>query len=67
MVKVKNFPNRGFADLARQALEDEGITAWVSARDMGMLMGTPVGADLYVEEDDGARARELLEELFGDI
>jgi hypothetical protein len=70
VVKVKNFPSRTIADLASDILKKEGIRSWVSSLDVAILgvPGNPVpqGADLYVDEEDAERARELVYALFGD-
>src|SRR5262249_16898586 len=71
LVKIKNFPSRMFAEMARQTLEQEGVLSWIRSPDLGIL-GTardpvPQGADLYVGEEDAMQARELILALFGDV
>ncbi len=68
LVKIKNFPDRTFAERARQTLEEEGIESVIQSIDAGILgAGLPQGADLYVEEQHAERARELLNDLFDGI
>jgi hypothetical protein len=67
MVKVKNFPNRAFAELAQQALADEGIPSTVNAMDLSVMSPVPQGADLWVPEEFAERATTFVEELFGDV
>ena len=69
---VKNFPDRLYAERARQSLEEEGIIAVIQSPDPGFMgvggsAAFPQGADLYVEQKDASRARELLNELFDGI
>jgi hypothetical protein len=66
---VRTFSDRGEAEIARSLLETEGITALVSADDMGG--NTPPldfssGLQLVVEAADVDRARELLDEVVTD-
>jgi hypothetical protein len=72
LVKVKNLPDRMYAERAQQTLEGEGIASVVQAPDAGILgaggaVGLPQGADLYVEEEDADEARRLLTELFNGV
>ncbi len=72
LVRVKNFPDRMYAERAQQTLEEEGIASVVQAPDAGILgaggaVGLPQGADLYVEEEDAEEARRLLSELFDGV
>ena len=72
LVKVKNFPDRMYAERARQSLDAEGIPSIIQSVDVGFLgaggaMGLPQGADLYVPRDYEGRAREILNELFDGI
>jgi len=72
LVKVKNFPDRLFAERAQQTLEREGIHSIIQSVDAGFIgaggiWGGPQGADLYVEKEDLERSRELLESLFDGI
>ena len=72
LVKVKNFPDRMYAERAQQTLDDEGIASVVQSVDAGILgaggaAGLPQGADLYVEEEHAEEARRLLAELFNGV
>jgi hypothetical protein len=71
LVKVKNFPNRMFAEMARETLRQEGVPSWIRSPDIGILGTTrdavPQGADLYVEEEHATQARELISALFGNL
>ncbi len=72
LVRVKNFPDRMYAERAQQTLEDEGIASILQSPDIGILgaggaVSLPIGVDLYVEEKDAPRAGELLNELFDGV
>ena len=72
LVKIKNFPDRMFAERAQQTLEHEGISSIIQSPDAGFtgaggIWSGPQGADLYVEEQHVARAHEILESLFDGI
>jgi len=72
IVKVKNFPDRMYAERARQTLDVEGIPSIIQSLDAGILgaggaVGLPQGADLYVPGEYAERARELLNDVFDGI
>ena len=72
LVKIKNFPNRMYAERARQTLDVEGIPSLIQSVEAGFLgaggsAGFPQGADLYVQPEEADRAREILEELFDGV
>jgi hypothetical protein len=73
IVKVKNFPDRMYAERARQSLDEEGIPSLIQSSDIGFLgaggaAGLPVsGADIFVAADMAERAKEILNELFDGI
>ena len=72
LVKVKNFPDRMFAERARQTLDAEGIPSIIQSLDVGFLgagaaIGLPQGADLYVPSEFVDRARELLNDIFDGV
>jgi len=72
IVKVKNFPDRMYAERARQTLDVEGIPSIIQSLDAGVLgaggaVGLPQGADLYVPGEYADRARELLNDVFDGI
>lgn len=69
---IKNFPDRMFAERAQQTLEQEGIFAVIQSIDTGILgagasAGLPQGADLYVDDADSERARDILSVVFDGI
>ncbi len=68
---VKNFPNRPFAEQARQVLEKNGIACVLKSPDVGILGGTSSatfnGVDLYVDEKDFEKAAQLLNAMFDGI
>ncbi len=72
MVKVKNFPNRIFAEQAQQSLDKEGIPSMLQSPDMGILGAgssgsLPQGVDLYVDEEYAEKAQQILTTLFDSI
>ncbi len=66
LVCVKTFADRLQADMAKSLLEANGITASVSADDMGGmrpdLAFTSGGVKLFVLDDNAAKALALLNE-----
>jgi len=72
LIKVKNFPDRMYAERACQTLSAEGIPTIIQSVDAGILgaggaAGLPQGADVYVPEEFQQRALELLNEVFDGI
>ena len=72
LIKIKNFPDRIFAERAQQTLEHEAIPSIIQSPDAGFtgaggIWAGPQGADLYVEEEYVAQAKEILESLFDGI
>jgi hypothetical protein len=72
VVKVKNFPDRIFAEQAQQTLEREGIPSILQSPDIGILGAggsstLPQGVDLFVSEEFAKKAREILTALFDGI
>ena len=72
LVLVKNFPDRMYAERARQTLDEESIPSIIQSVDAGCLgaggaLGLPQGADLYVPREFEDRARELLNDVFDGI
>lgn len=72
LVKVKNFPDRIYAERAQQTLAEEKIACVLQSMDIGILgaggtAGIPQGVDLYVEPEDADRAREVLKDIFNNI
>ena len=72
MVRIKNFPNRIFAEQAQQSLESEGIPSMLQSPDIGILgaggsSSLPQGVDLYVDEEHSEKAQQILTALFDSI
>ena len=72
LVLVKNFPDRMYAERARQTLDAEGIPSMIQSIDAGFLgaggaIALPQGADLYVAQEFSDRARDLLNDVFDGI
>ncbi len=66
VVILEKFPNRVLAEMAAALLEEEGITAWISADDAGGLYPSlqfVQGVRLMVYPEDEARAREILKAM----
>lgn len=66
LVTVAGFPNVMEAEIARQALEQEGIRSYVQESESATLWGgvsTLSEVRLEVLEEDQKRARRLLEEM----
>jgi hypothetical protein len=72
LVLVKNFPDRMYAERARQTLDVEQIPSIIQSMDIGIFgagaaSSLPAGADLYVPRELSDRARELLNDVFDGI
>jgi hypothetical protein len=71
MCLIKNFPNRAFAEQAKQVLLDNDVPCVVKSADAGILGTTTAsllhGANLYVEEKYQQKAADLLNALFNGI
>ncbi len=71
IVFIKNFPNRAFAEQAKDILDRNHIPCVLKSPDVGILGTTSSavvhGVDLYVQEDMKERAYELLNALFDGI
>jgi len=70
-VLVKNFPNRAFAEQAKEILMKHDISCILKSADIGIL-GTPSsgavqGVNLYVREEFKLKAYELLNAYFDGI
>jgi hypothetical protein len=64
LVTVARFSDNIKADLARQLLEDEGISAFVMGQNVGnVYSGVPVAIDIELQtpESQAKEAREILE------
>ncbi len=71
LAMVKNFPNRAFAEQAREILLNQDIPCVLKSPDAGILGTTNAsmanGVNLLVEEKHQGRAGELLNALFNGI
>ena len=72
LVRIKNFPDRMYAERAQQSLDQEGIPSVIQSPDAGILgagaaTGLPGGVDLYVSEEYAGKARQMLNDLFDGI
>lgn len=68
---IKNFPDRAFAEQAKEILLSDDIPSVLKSPDAGILGTTNAsmaqGVNLYVEERFALRAAELLNALFNGI
>jgi hypothetical protein len=62
-VVVRTYPSEIAADLARIALEAEGITALVQSQDAAGLLRYVQGVELIVRRDELELARRILDEI----
>ena len=62
-VVVRTYPSEIAADLARIALESEGITALVQSQDAAGLLRYVQGVELIVRRDELDQARRILDEI----
>lgn len=60
MTTLQTFFGTAEAHLARAALEEAGVPAWVTEEVMGSMYGVGVGARVRVRASDAARAAEIL-------
>ena len=71
LIKLKNFPNRGFAEQAQQILANEGIPSIINSPDFGVIgaggSNIPQGADLLVDEKYLEKAHEIVHTFFNKI
>ena len=66
MICIKNFPNRIEAELAKNMLEINGLTAIILTDDCGGMrphFQLDIGVRLMVKEEDAQKAQEILEEI----
>jgi hypothetical protein len=66
LVVVKNFLNRALAEAGCQFLKQEGIESVNRSSDT-VGTGTYQGIDLYVQQGNREKARQLLERLYDGI
>ena len=71
LVFIKNFPDRAFAEQAKQLLKQKEIGSVLKSADVGIL-GTAtssllIGVDLYVDENKAVEAGNLINAIFDGI
>ena len=71
LVLIKNFPDRAFAEQAKQILKQKDIGCILKSADVGILGTTTssllIGVDLYVDEQHAAEAVNLVNAIFDGI
>jgi hypothetical protein len=71
LVLIKNFPNRNFAEQAKEVLAQHDIICILKSIDVGIL-GTasssfPQGVNLYVDEEHEEYALRLIDAIYNGI
>lgn len=71
IVLIKNFPNRSFAEQAKEVLAQNNIACVLKSIDVGVL-GTassamPQGVNLYVDPENEERAVRLIDAIYNGI
>lgn len=71
IVLIKNFPNRSFAEQAKEVLSQHNIACVLKSVDVG-IMGTassamPQGVNLYVDREVQEEALRLIDALYNGI
>lgn len=70
-VLIKNFPNRSFAEQAKEILAQNNIVCLLQSIDPGVFgsgsVSTLRGVDLYVDDKDKDQALELINALYNGI
>ena len=73
MTLIRNFPNRMYAEQAKEILEQQDIPSLIQSQYTGMVgmdstgtMEASSGVDLYVSEESVSRAKEILDAYFGE-
>ncbi len=71
LVLIKNFPNRAFAEQARDILERNEIYCLLNSPDVGILGsatgGMMQGVNLYVSPAQAEKAAHLVDALYNGI
>jgi hypothetical protein len=71
LILIKNFPNRSFAEQAKEVLSANGIGCLLQSIDPGIFgsgsVSTLRGVDLYVNKDDHEKALGLIDALYDGI
>jgi hypothetical protein len=71
LVLIKNFPDRAFAEQAKQILKQNDIGCVLKSADVGILGSATssllIGVDLYVDETQAIEAGNLINAIFDGI
>jgi len=71
LILIKNFPDRAFAEQAKQVLKQNDIGCILKSADVGILGTTTssllIGVNLYVEETHAVEAGNLINAIFDGI
>ena len=71
LVLIKNFPNRSFAEQAKEVLAQQNIICVLKSVDVGILgtasVGFPQGVNLYVDKNHEDTALRLIDALYDGI
>jgi len=71
LILIKNFPNRSFAEQAKEVLAANGIACLLQSIDPGIFgsgsVSTLRGVDLYVNKNDQDKALGLIDALYDGI
>jgi hypothetical protein len=71
LILIKNFPDRAFAEQAKQLLKQREIGSVLKSADVGILGTTTssllIGVDLYVDEKEAIEASNLINAIFDGI
>lgn len=71
LVLIKNFPNRSFAEQAKEVLAQHDIICVLKSIDVGILgtssSGIGQGINLYVEKEHEESALRLIDALYNGI
>jgi hypothetical protein len=71
LVLIKNFPNRSFAEQAKEVLAQYDIVSVLKSIDVGILgtasSGIPQGVNLYVSAENQEAASRLIDALYDGI
>lgn len=71
LVLIKNFPNRSFAEQAKEVLAQHDIVSVLKSIDVGILgtasSGIPQGVNLYVSAENQEAALRLIDAFYDGI
>lgn len=71
-VFLKDLPSRLYAEMLKEALEEEGIPCMVKGDDIGIMLGSysttsPVRVSIWVDRNKFFEAKKIAQEILGDI